>query len=403
MSNICIVSRSNYDHLKKNGHRFTCLSDSNIIYIFSLRSKFDAPKGTYEELHLVELRDSEDYIPELIKAISTRKKIKYIISMSEQDLLPCAAARDKLHLDGLSYKDAIKFRDKFIMKQIAESVDVKVPNYSLLSNKDVSLRLLNDHGKIILKPRDGYGSQGVVVINNKDEFDYYSTKLNLCSNDYLIEEFIEYDVYHLDVLLRDGKIIFSSLGKYDSPLIDINEKEWSCSFISNKKSSIHLDALRIFKNLISGFGVNDGVFHFEFFSNGKEIYFCEIAIRPAGGGITDTIDQTWDINLNEEHVKLQMHTASSFGPENEFPVCYSAEMLMMSPKGGRIKEITGIKEINTEEFKKIKIDKAKGDVIEPSRHSGDSVLTIILSSESEDGLKRAMKMVKETVRIEFED
>ncbi len=114
--NVVVVSRAGFELITRNNQLINSLVDYNLFCFYSIRSHSLPPCSLVKELHLIELRDSENYLPSMISLLNNRYPISHLVSISEQDLLPAAHARDKLRLPGLTVEQAMYFRDKLIMK-----------------------------------------------------------------------------------------------------------------------------------------------------------------------------------------------------------------------------------------------------------------------------------------------
>ena len=114
---LAVVSRVGYDMLLRDGALIEPLREKNLIFINSTRTSHLPPKNVFSELHLIELRECDEYLAELIKSIGSRYPIRQVLTISEQDLTPVVYAREKLGFAGLQPAKAAFFRDKILMKE----------------------------------------------------------------------------------------------------------------------------------------------------------------------------------------------------------------------------------------------------------------------------------------------
>ena len=67
---------------------------------------------------------------------------------------------------------------------------------------------LNKTYPIIAKPRTGRGSQGIIKINNLNEYNFYKNKYLLNNNDYIFQKFIIGTEYSVQMISNyEGKLI----------------------------------------------------------------------------------------------------------------------------------------------------------------------------------------------------
>jgi len=398
--NILVVSRNSFSAITCGSKLIDTLEPYNLFCIYSPRAHVLPPKEICKELHLVELRESDEYIAGLASVINSRYPLSRVVSVSEQDLLPAAAARDRLTLPGLSHRDGKFFRDKVRMKERLNG-SLKVPS----ELQDLQERTLTDfrrqHSKIIIKPRAGYGSQNCTVVDSDAGLAKLLLQLDGQLGEYFAEQFIDLPIYHFDALVRDGRILFGCLGTYNHPPLDYECSEWLVSTISNERTPLYEKALRILEQIVERFDVADGVFHLELFAGGEEVFFGEIAIRPAGGGITDAIYRAWGVQLYDEHVRLQL----GLPPKTEqwsHTERYAANMLYYNGKAGELTRLDLSAVQANPLVRDIHVHAQRGKKIDAARYSGDALFTTAIVATSSGELDAAVQAVMRDAVVEVQ-
>jgi biotin carboxylase len=400
--NALIISRASFQTVTKDERIVPTLENYNLFFVYSVRSNHLPPRFLYKELHLVELRNSEDYITSLAELINTKSKLDYIVSVSEQDLLPAAYARENLGLPGLTVEQAEVFRNKVKMKLAIEPV-ILYPEFIYSQDIDELIKFLDHHKKVILKPILGYGSQNCYVINSSEQLINVCNSLGKEFSEYFIESFCEYPIYHLDALVRNGKIIFSSIGKYNQPPLNFADSNWLISIITNDESALLNNAQDMLKQILECHGINDGVFHLEFFSPTEDVLlFGEIAIRPAGGGITEAIYKAWGIHLFEEHIRIQLGLAPLYTSFINAPIKYSANMLYYSKTSGVIKDIDLSSIQNHPSVRSVAIHTEIGSTVDAARYSADALFTVALVADTYDALEQSIVFINQNSSVVIE-
>jgi biotin carboxylase len=394
---LVIVSRVGYDMLVRNGALIEPLQKRKLIFINSTRTSHLPPKGTFAELHLIELRECNDYLTDLVGAIRSRHPITQILTISEQDLTPVVYARGKLGLGGLQLDKAALFRDKILMKEALKQTGLKLPQYAHAADDAAVRDLFSRFKRLVIKPRDGYGSQDTSVVSTAKEIDLFLSKPKELREGFLVENFISGDIYHLDAVVRGGEILFSSLGKYIVAPLDFSAHRWAGTCFTNAQTPLFQAAKKDLLALLKAFDTRDGVFHFEFFDTGVDRIFGEVAIRPAGGGIADAIHDTFGVHLVEEHVRVQLDMPTSIkAPVTA--VLHGASLLMLSQAPGRIQGFEGLGEENYTSLKGINYHYGVGDTVAPTRYSADSLLTASLASADARALQADISNLKQRGR-----
>ena len=172
-------------------------------------------------------------------------------------------------------------------------------------------RLFAAAGRILAKPRLGSGARGIEVLTTAGAVDALLGRPAAQLAQLLVERFIDGAVLHLDAVVRDGRLLFSSLGRYEAPPLAFGSGAWSGTRFTNAASAVHDLARQKLRDLLQAWDVRDGVFHWEFFDTGSNLVFGEIAIRPPGGGVSRALYETFGVHLVQEHLRVQLGMASA--------------------------------------------------------------------------------------------
>ncbi|EUB25207.1 ATP-grasp domain protein [Streptococcus sp. AS20] len=252
-----------------------------------------------------DLLENQNYLFDLIES-HAKKPFNYIVATHEFDIVLAAKIRELLGLSGQNIESAIGFRDKYIMKKYLEKV-VSLPKYAEI-NDCIDLIEFTDNLRypFVVKPRQGAGSIGVTIIQNKSELkDFISTPL---SPNIMVETFTDGEMYHVDGLFKDSEILLYSVSKYFNDCLSFKTNTPLGSYIiddSNPLSKKLYDAtLKVLTKIPTP--SHTIPFHAEFFVDGEQITFCEIASRVGGGLINDSFKLITNINLQETFVKSQI-------------------------------------------------------------------------------------------------
>ncbi|WP_413380876.1 ATP-grasp domain-containing protein [Alkalihalobacillus sp. 1P02AB] len=248
-----------------------------------------------------------------LTAIELNKKYNFtrIISTYEFDLVRAARLREVLDIPGQKYDSAIYFRDKLLMKQLAKQNHLKVPLFTELDSSISLLEFINLNGyPVVVKPRDGAGAEGVKIIKNNDDLtDFLSEGI---PRNYMVEEFIDGQMFHIDVLTFKGDIIFNWPSTYLVSNLDFNDGGYAGSHLIEEGHVYFKELINYSTQLINSFpSPSHGAFHIEVFVNKEEeVILCEVASRAGGGKIVEQIYHAFDINLCEISVRSQSNLYS---------------------------------------------------------------------------------------------
>lgn len=130
------------------------------------------------------------------ECITDMNGVDKLIAMSEFDLEIAAKLREDLEINGVTTEQVKLYRDKVAMKKALVLTKIKYPKFTEINNYQDIVKFLTIHPlPIILKPRRGAASIGVIKISNQEELLKIS---NMDFNDYECEQFIHGDILHVD-------------------------------------------------------------------------------------------------------------------------------------------------------------------------------------------------------------
>lgn len=210
-----------------------------------------------------------------------------VVGLSEHDVLTAARLREELGLPGWTSGFVSTFRDKPRMKEIISAAGLPAPRYLALDSASTAGPAAAELGlPIVLKPRDGAGSKGVVVARSVGELARAMAAVGpdaLAS--YECEEFVAGDIYHVDGIRRDGAFHFVSASAYIGTCLDFTTGAPLGSVLLDPGD--HRNHLLSFaETCLKALGLHDGPFHLEVFERpGGELVFLEIGLRPGGAEV----------------------------------------------------------------------------------------------------------------------
>jgi biotin carboxylase len=259
----------------------------------------------------------EDYI-RVITNIAGSQPITRLVGLDEFDVLTAAKAREHLQLEGISGSYGLRFRDKLRMRHLAESIGIPCPEFIGVFNTEAINEYLDRvPAPWVVKPRTEVAAFGIRKCQTKEqvwealnELDNRHTWRDHPSQ-FLIERFIEGDVYHVDSVVNDGKIVAAGVSRYGTPPFTVtHEGGVFTTSIVPYKSKERKTLEKLNKQLLKGFEYARGVAHAEFLqsrADGK-FYLLEVACRVGGAYIANVLEQAAGFNLWREWAKLEVAT-----------------------------------------------------------------------------------------------
>ncbi len=260
---------------------------------------------------------AEDYI-RAVTNLAGHQPVQRVVGLDEFDVLTAAKTREHLQLGGMTGSHALRFRDKLAMRNIACEAELPCPEYvSAFNPKEINAFLERVPAPWIVKPRTEVNAFGIRKCETAEQIWQTLTELDNRHtwrdhpSQYLIEEFIEGKVYHVDSIVEDGKILAAGVSVYGTTPFNVSHYGgiFTTSIVPYKsKERKELEKLN--KKLLKAFKYERGIAHAEFLqcaATGK-FYLLEVAARVGGAYIANVLEQACGFNLWREWARLETAT-----------------------------------------------------------------------------------------------
>jgi biotin carboxylase len=276
----------------------------------------DWPRESLDDLIALPNDAGPDLFIHLVSLLARQTKIDRIVALEEFDVITAAQIRDHFCISGMSSATARLFRDKLAMSVKVKEAGIKVPDFVPLVNHD-EVRDFVDRvpPPWVIKPRSDVSAIGIKkgqepgdVWRAIDELDQRE-RLRERSPHHLLSRFISGDVFHVDSLVSNAKVIFAGANKYGRPPMDVAHK--GGAYISHTILRGADDEKKLFEinmKLLKALGLETGAAHAEFIKSTAdgEFYFLEVAARVGGAYIADVLEAASGVNLWREWARLEL-------------------------------------------------------------------------------------------------
>lgn len=254
----------------------------------------------------------KEILREVKKKISKYKKPDAVLTLACDDVLSVAYLNKYFNLNGININSAKKTSNKLLMKECLINNGIHTPNFiKVKSIKDLKK---NYHklkcNNYVIKPIIGRGSNGVIRINSKNEFDSAFNKSKTLSKKrtFLLEEYIKGEQLSSEAILLDGTVKFFSisdrnydLNKFTYPYIIENGGETPSKY--SKK--YHMQVKKIIEMISSSFSYKNGTIKLDLVVNKEKIFVIEFALRLSGGNYSSvTIPKVYGVNIIDILIKI---------------------------------------------------------------------------------------------------
>ena len=252
-------------------------------------------------------------LPEIVKAVtylSRENKIDRIVALDEFDMETAATLREHMRIPGMGLTTTHYFRDKLAMRMRALEHEIRVPDFiPILNHDDIRYYLSHVPGPWVLKPRSEASAIGIKRIDAPDALWPILDSLGDRQSSFLLEKFIPGNVYHVDSVVSEEEVVFSSVSRYGEPPMAVAQKGGIFTTFLLPGDSEEATLLRTLnRELIQALGLVRGVSHAEFIRarSDTHFYFLECAARVGGAYISEMIEVATGINLWREWARIEI-------------------------------------------------------------------------------------------------
>jgi len=286
-----------------------------LLLLITLKKEMDfSGENAYEHIETVDDYDS-GYVEWLAYELNKKYHFTHIISLTEGDVIRVARIREKLGILGenQSIESGLRYRDKFVMKQILLNNGLSVPNFASVESVTDLLKFVEARGyPVVVKPRKGYGSINTAIIKNDDDLFQYIQKYfhgHGLDNalDFEVESFINGQMFHIDGIVINGEVKIVWPSKYVNTVVDFEKNPFIAGFtLSNDNPVTHRLQSYIVDVIKALGGPKCFPFHAEAWHTvDDDIVLCEIASRGGGGGIKLEIKEAFGLDMDRTWSQFQ--------------------------------------------------------------------------------------------------
>jgi biotin carboxylase len=279
----------------------------------------DWPRESIDETLYVPDRgkqwDPQDTLLGISYAARTRH-VDRIVPLDDFDLEKAAALREHLRMPGMGETHTRFFRDKLAMRGRAAEAGVPVPPFVHLLNDD---RVREFTERVpppwILKPRLMAGTIGIRKLRDAGELWQAADGLGDQRSFYLVEQFVPGDIFHVDSIVWQGKIVRAIASRYGVPPFTVSHGGGVFTTRLIERGSPDDRALRALNaSVLEAFGLRHGVSHTEYIhAHDGRWLFLETSARVGGAHIAELIESATGANLWAEWAKVEVADARAAG------------------------------------------------------------------------------------------
>jgi biotin carboxylase len=270
----------------------------------------DWPRESVDEFFFMPEELPVQAIINTVSYLARWQPIDRIVALDEFDLENVAALREHLRIPGMGLTTIRYFRDKLAMRGKAKESGIPIPEFMHVLNHEALNEFMSRvPSPWLLKPRSQASGIGMKKLQAAHELWPLLDQLGDAQSTYLLEQFVPGDVFHIDSIVSERKVLFAEAHAYGTPPLNTSHDGGVFTTRTLPRDSAETKTLHTLNSdVIESLGLIRGVTHTEFLrarEDGK-FYFLEIAARVGGAYISDVIEAATGINLWREWARIEV-------------------------------------------------------------------------------------------------
>lgn len=304
------------------GNRFLerCKQEGCTVYLLTVEDKLKEgwARHACDDVFAVKSFQDRKGLISAVAYLMRSRKIDRMVALDDFDVEVAAFLREHFRMTDTGHGDSAArfFRDKLAMRVKAQEIGVTVPAFCPIFHHDtVRDFLARVPGPWLVKPRSEASAAGIRKLHTSDEVWNRIDELGDEQSNYLIERMVPGDLFHVDSLAADNRIVFAEVNAYWRPLLDVYQG--GGIYATRTLTREHPDVgelRRVNAQLLSGFGLGWGASHTEYMkahADGR-FYFIETSARVGGANTAEMVEAATGVNLWSEWAKLECCRGGSY-------------------------------------------------------------------------------------------
>jgi len=268
-------------------------------------------RDSIDEIFAVPSLSDRRTVVNSISYLARTRDIIRITPLDDYDVETAAHLREHLRIPGMGETTARYFRDKLAMRARAKDRGIAIPEFvHVLNHAKVHRFLATVPAPWLLKPRSEASSVGIKKFERPEDVWKSIEELGDLQSNYLIERMIPGDVFHVDSIVSERKVVFAETHGYRKPLFELVHQGGGifATRTVRRGSEVEKQILDTHAQVIEHLGLVRGVTHTEFIrgrDDGK-IYFLETSARVGGAHIAELVEASTGLNPWKEWAKIEI-------------------------------------------------------------------------------------------------
>jgi hypothetical protein len=260
----------------------------------------EARAGLADYLQVANLWDEQAVLTS-VRGWLRGRAVERVECLWEPGVVLAARLREALGAKGMRVEQAVRFRDKELMKAALDQAGVRVPRHARARNVAEARAAMERIGfPLIVKPIAGAGSADTHTARDPREFERV-LELTRHVPEVSVEEYIEGEELTFDTISAHGDILFHNVCLYRPKPLVARLNEWVSSQSVVLRDTDVPDVQKgraLGREVLRALQFESGYTHMEWFLTPKgEAVFGEIGARPPGARLVHGMNYSCDADF----------------------------------------------------------------------------------------------------------
>lgn len=258
------------------------------------------------------------------------------------------------------------------------------------------------HFPVIVKAVDLMGSRGIYRCGTPEEArENYKKTMEETGKSYcLIEEFIEGEIFGVEAMVQNGKIVYQLPNNIEAFQGD------TPSPVGHSVPYKELDRLGVqigeqVEKAIHALGLDNCPVNCDMIKKDGKVYIIELTGRSGATGLSEMVSIYYDIDYYEMILRVALGMDVSPYFEKEGKKTPNLTHTLMADREGIVKSIKNNNR-DAEDILDLSFNIEPGDRVHPYRNGRDRIGQVILKGESLEDCEKRLKEILENIQLELE-
>lgn len=269
----------------------------------------DWPRRILEELVTMPEGLTLEQVTNTVTYLGRTRRFDRLVALDEFDMETVAALREHMRIPGMGRTATSHYRDKLAMREEAQRAGFLVPEFArVLVHEELHKWMERVPAPWVLKPRAEASAIGIRKCHEAAQVWRVLEELGDRQSFHLLERFVPGDIYHVDSIVSNGKVVFAAVSGYGKPPMQtMHEGGVFTTRVIDRGSEEAQELTRVNAELMPALGMRNGVTHAEYIrAKDGRTYFLEAAARVGGAFIANVVEAATGANLWREWARIEV-------------------------------------------------------------------------------------------------